>query len=440
MALQEVSGTLRTAREAAGFADVPVAPVSARSPAEDKTLATGWVVWVLVFVSFVGMQSIQAVGTIGAVLFLVPWLYVLAPRITVYIGWLIRDWPLLLLPSLATLSALWSTVPAVSLRGGLEYGATVMVGILAARCVKPRTLVTAMMMGIAAVNAASLLLARLRGVDIFERAAADLYGSKNQIASYAAVQFLIAMSYALSPRETRNMRQLAWVVAGLGLIGFIAGRSAGTLVALLGACVLVLPQKLAPSNRWKFYAAGIPIVLCALVIVSDVGFSETFNDVLHGLGKNATLTGRTDLWQDGIQQIEDHFLLGTGNGGFWVHGNPVAERLWAKFGITNRGGFHFHSTFVNVGVDLGMVGGTILASIFLNIFLKSIKNGAWLILTPERAGVTLSFVIYSILMLVEHEFIAQFYLSTIIMCIYWGIINEHVDELLANPQKPQIKG
>jgi exopolysaccharide production protein ExoQ len=421
MALREVSGTLRTAREAAGFADHAAAPVSVRAPEEDKTLATGWVVWVLVFVSFVGMQSIQAVGTIGAVLFLVPWLYVLAPRITVYIGWLIRDWPLLLLPSLATLSALWSTVPAVSLRGGLEYGATVMVGILAARCVKPRTLVTAMMMGIAAVNAASLLLARLRGVDIFERAAADLYGSKNQIASYAAVQFLIAMSYALSPRETRNMQQLAWVVAGLGLIGFIAGHSAGTLVALLGACVLVLPLKLAPSNRWKFYAAGVPIVLCALVIVSDVGFSETFNGVLHGLGKNATLTGRTDLWQDGIQQIEDHFLLGTGNGGFWVHGNPVAERLWAKFGISNRGGFHFHSTFVNVGVDLGMIGATTLLCLLLRLCINSRRLGIYLIDAPEKMGLTLSFFMYLILMFIEHEFIAQFYLSSIIFCIYWGV-------------------
>ena len=77
---------------------------------------------------------------------------------------------------------------------------------------------------------------------------------------------------------------------------------------------------------------------------------------LDATGKDVTLTGRTDLWAVAFQEIAERPLLGVGFQAFWVHGNPLAEQLWAQFGISGRGGFHFHNTLISNTVEIGLLG------------------------------------------------------------------------------------
>jgi exopolysaccharide production protein ExoQ len=93
-------------------------------------------------------------------------------------------------------------------------------------------------------------------------------------------------------------------------------------------------------------------------------------DAILGLfGKDSTLTGRTYLWQQGIEAAHLNPVLGMGYQGFWVQGFAKPEQLWDEFFITTRTGFHFHNTYIEVAVENGLVGLALLVFMLLrNVF------------------------------------------------------------------------
>jgi exopolysaccharide production protein ExoQ len=410
-----MAGGVMTAREAGAYADRRRDDQSGGA-----AVAAGRVVWTLCCLSFFGLQSIQLVGTPGAVLFLAPWVVVISTRLRNLSVWLWRDKFLLALPAFALLSALWSTDPTNTLRQGLEYVATICIGIAAARCVKPRTLWTALMLALALATGASIVFARLRGVSFGSGGAVGIYGSKNQLASFSAILLLISMTFALTKAEDRFFRLLSLGIALEAVVGVILGRSAGTLVALMGSGLGAVAIRTSSKKLVPLFLIGIPVLCFGVWLVLDVGVDQIAGAALHGLGKDATLTGRTDLWAAGLREIQERPLLGIGYRGFWLPGNPVAERLWAMFGIFNKSGFHFHSTYINIGVEIGILG--VIIFIFTIAILMSgvLLNPGRFASAPEAMIAFLLFSFYMISTFVEEEFFDPFYISTIVLCLFRG--------------------
>ena len=73
-------------------------------------------------------------------------------------------------------------------------------------------------------------------------------------------------------------------------------------------------------------------VLVGTAALSEIGITDLSSTALSGLGKDKTLTGRTELWKGALEQIDDEPFTGDGFGAFWRPGNPKAEVLWAEFG------------------------------------------------------------------------------------------------------------
>ena len=114
------------------------------------------------------------------------------------------------------------------------------------------------------------------------------------------------------------------------------------------------------------------IFFIAIFVV--VGFYMGLQDVgLTALGKESTLTGRTYLWSQGIKFGIQQPFLGVGYGAFWVIGRPLAEQLWYEFLIFDRMGFHFHNLFINVFVELGIGGFSLIVYIYLVTYMKSLR-------------------------------------------------------------------
>ncbi len=55
--------------------------------------------------------------------------------------------------------------------------------------------------------------------------------------------------------------------------------------------------------------------------------------VLGAFGKDATLTGRTYLWAEGLRAVGETPVVGVGYQAYWVQGFSEAERLWEEFYI-----------------------------------------------------------------------------------------------------------
>jgi exopolysaccharide production protein ExoQ len=117
--------------------------------------------------------------------------------------------------------------------------------------------------------------------------------------------------------------------------------------------------------------------------------------LLAAFGKDATLTGRTYLWQQGIEAAGRAPFVGIGYQAFWVQGFAEAERLWADFFIGTRSGFHFHNTFIATAVETGLVGCLLLTMVLLvtlgghlGRLLSATRDGEALVLFTVAALLT----------------------------------------------------
>jgi O-antigen ligase len=119
--------------------------------------------------------------------------------------------------------------------------------------------------------------------------------------------------------------------------------------------------------RW----ARKPVCLNVMVVgVLAVAVSALFLGVgtglVHGLGRESTLTGRTSIWHAALGQVRNP-LLGTGFESFWL--GPRLRRVSIEI---NQGVNEAHNGYIEVYLNLGWVGLAALAGILFTGYRRII--------------------------------------------------------------------
>lgn len=267
----------------------------------------------------------------------------------------------------ACLSVFWSQAPGVTTRAGVQYLSHVVCALIAMRVVDTRTLVRGGLIGTGLVLGYSLAfgvyhLDPLDGTYSFVGA----FASKNQLGFYASLAVLFAFA-ALFLGAERGVWKLAAVGCVLiALYCLKASQSATsvlTTIAIAGLCLALRGlEMLAPAHRKTLFLVLAVIAVLTLIAGAYGGGYEL---VLGAFGKDATLTGRTYLWQQGIEAAREAPAVGIGYQAFWVQGFAEAERLWDAFFIGTRSGFHFHNTFIAATVETGLIGCLLLSMVLV---------------------------------------------------------------------------
>jgi exopolysaccharide production protein ExoQ len=141
-------------------------------------------------------------------------------------------------------------------------------------------------------------------------------------------------------------------------------RSAGAALGLgIGVAAFAGLAAFRPANLP--IRATLTVALGGLAVAAGL-FSRQIATMLVDTGavffdKDPTLTGRTYLWQRAHELIAEKPFAGRGYNAFWIQGNPDAEGLWRYAGITDRAGFNFHNTALEILVHLGWLGLVILS-------------------------------------------------------------------------------
>ncbi|MCJ8054776.1 O-antigen ligase family protein [Shinella curvata] len=267
----------------------------------------------------------------------------------------------------ACLSVFWSQAPGVTARAGVQYLSHVVCALIAMRVVDTRTLVRGGLIGTGLVLLYSMAfgvyhLDPLDGTYSFVGA----FASKNQLGFYASLAVLFAFA-ALFLGVERGLWKLAAVggvlVALYCLKASQSATSVLTTVAIAGLCLALRAlERLVPRHRKMLFVALC--VLTVLIVIAGA-YGGGYEMVLGAFGKDATLTGRTYLWQQGVETAGEAPLVGIGYQAFWVQGFALAEKLWADFFISTRGGFHFHNTFIAATVETGLIGCLLLTTVLI---------------------------------------------------------------------------
>ncbi len=154
-----------------------------------------------------------------------------------------------------------------------------------------------------------------------------------------------------------------FMIITLAVIGIILANSATALASalLLSALYLVMPL-LSHSKTLLYFFALFLLMFALLVPYLDIGqFAEM-------IGRDRGLTGRDEIWANGVHFIDRELLLGYGYYGFFDTGtfSPVWQ-LWDKF--ENFLTPHFHNSGMDITISLGIIG----LGLYIMVLLRGFK-------------------------------------------------------------------
>jgi exopolysaccharide production protein ExoQ len=336
-----------------------------------------------VAVSFFVFAYSFRIGQISILMYYAVWLPLVLVDYRFTLGRLARSPQLLAFAFLACLSYFWSDAPDVTLRAALQYLTHVVCAVIAARVIDARTLCIGAIAGIAVILGYSML----QGGYVYDAldgsySFVGAFGSKNQLGFYASLGVLLGCYFALFLTRSRIARLLALGVVALSAASLVLSQSATSMLATPAAIAMVVAiaglEAFSPIHRRIFFAAGLALAGTAVLAALNFGAADM---VLGAFGKDSTLTGRTYLWQQGIDAAANTPLLGVGYAAYWVQGFSEAERLWNEFYIPARTGFHFHNTYIEALVETGYVGAVMIVLPLLAILrlciARLLSDGDW---------------------------------------------------------------
>ncbi len=273
------------------------------------------------------------------------------------------------------LSVFWSDYPSITIRAALEFTSMAVCSIIATRITSLRSFIKGTVIGFFIV----LVVTISKGgyaLDPFtgEYAFVGLLGSKNQVGFAAEIEiFMAALMFFNADGRTEKIIYsiIPLLLSGASLYLSHSATSVVSLGATMLACFVAyrLTKFSRPLRAPVLFAITLFGVLLAAIALAlgwqKLGFTA--------LGKDSTLTGRTYIWSEGLKYGMEHPFLGHGFYAFWVPGQPGAEKIWFKFGIYNRTGFHFHDLFIQAFVDMGLIGVTFIVLIITSTCIASFR-------------------------------------------------------------------
>lgn len=365
--------------------------------------------------------SQQWVTTVLVLLLLAPWGLIVVRQPAVALRAVLLNWGILLLPLLAVSSTLWSNYPSASLKGGTEYLVTTILGVWFGYCIKPRQLMSALLSALVILSILSVFFgtgaySSFTGGYTF----VGIFGSKNNFAVSMAFLLLTAVTVAFDRDQPRTFRLMGLLGAILAIPLLYYARSVGALVVctitLMGSWLLRIIIKIPPKPRAALLAL-LSLLVTLLIVLATLDLN--FADLLGSVGKDVTLSGRTLLWDEAFSSIAENPLGGTGYDGFWQVGNWGAEELWYYSHIPEKYGYHFHNTYLQVSVDLGLAGLAVFVGMLLIIIGRTV---AILLARPLSSGQLFAITVFMFLLLrtpLEVDLFFQFQIASILLCVIW---------------------
>lgn len=273
------------------------------------------------------------------------------------------------LVALFLLSAGWSMDPSGTIRRTVNYAVLVVGAMGMAHALRPIRImkITVWVCTIAAILSLALAatpFGLLFNPETGESDFRGVFGLKNMLGEGMVAGVLAALYCFMAEPESRKKYVLRVL---LFIFVIIAAKSATSLLVSLSYIGLLSTMALygrgGGARVLSFCLLGTAMLLGAVIAVApDLAF--------EALGKDPTLTGRTDLWPYVIDPIETKLLLGWGFNGFWLFSNPAAMQISGALGWFVP---EAHNGLLEFLLQLGIVGTILFLVLLVRYFQISIK-------------------------------------------------------------------
>jgi exopolysaccharide production protein ExoQ len=214
------------------------------------------------------------------------------------------------------------------------------------------------------------------------------------VASFAVILWFNALLY----------RDKKWWAIAIGLASSLAclylSASSTSLVGTLMVIMFLMFGKLTPPSMRGFVTPVVITVFVIAIISYGVavmklvpGLDSVISSATSVVGKDATFSGRTPIWNLVKSDIALHPLTGTGYGAFWVgpfDTSPSYEFVKRLYFYPGEA----HNGYLDIVLDLGYVGLVVLGGFIVRYFVLSIRL---LKIDRSQALLYLSLMLYFLL-------------------------------------------
>ncbi len=283
---------------------------------------------------------------------------------------------------LPLVSALWSVDPNMTLFRTLMLLGTSAFGLFIGWHYDRTRLIRLLGIGVSinlAISALFIVAVPSIGIDNSEAWGGTWVGAfmhKNGFGAAVGVAMLI-LFYAIA--TSRGLLRLAFLFFfALAAVLLVGSRSATALVVALIGLLLAAFFRAWQSARGLTFASLLAVVIFAPLLALLLSQQDLAALLFDGLEKDATVSGRTDIWQLVWPYMMDRFWLGYGYGSFWQPGFPWFNQLQARL---------FYAPFYshNGLVELWIAGGALTAGLAVYVFLTALAKSSVLALREARS-------------------------------------------------------
>jgi exopolysaccharide production protein ExoQ len=246
-------------------------------------------------------------------------------------------------------STIWSAVPLFTLRRAVGFMLTTGFGLYCGTRfeTKEQMRLVAYALAVCVMLSVVFIVALPRyGCDaMYNGAWRGVFIHKNLLGGYMVVAtFTFLCFHAESILEL----VVKYLCLALSVCLVIGSEAKGSYVVLLVSILLIVLYRLLHLH-WKrlIPAAVVALTVLAVAAVYVASNADVF---LRALGKNATLTGRTQLWTTVLAISSGNRWLGYGFVGFWA---TNSHSVWSIVGWMPHTA---HNGFIDLLLELGLLG------------------------------------------------------------------------------------
>jgi exopolysaccharide production protein ExoQ len=191
--------------------------------------------------------------------------------------------------------------------------------------------------------------------------------SKNELGydcMFSGLFFFWNLLQALKIKDRiARRKELLLSVAFLGMVWWLLklSSSATSLICMLVGVGTILVLGLPFVSKRHI---GIYVVVAIVAFAIAEGMFGVYGNLLQAVGRDATLTDRTEVWHDAVQ-LQPNPLLGAGFESFWL--GARLTKLWEKWWWRP---IQAHNGYIETYLNLGIAGVVILAGVIVGTFGK----------------------------------------------------------------------
>ncbi len=289
----------------------------------------------------------------------------------------------------AIASVLWTIAPDVTLRRSLLLLGTTLFGVYLGLRYTMREQLQLLAWMLGSVIVLSFLFAiALPNYGVMSYQESGIHAGawrgvmthKNILGRMMVLSTIVFLCVALTnPISNPKYRWLPWAGYILSILLIILSTSKTSLIVFLTITAII------PLYRtWRHhYTQLIPISIVVLLVLGSIAILlfDQLDFVALALGKDLTLTGRTEIWNAMLDLIWERPLFGYGYNAVWRDWNNEATAyLWRTLEWECPYG---HNGFMDLWIELGLGGLLLFLTSYIITYLRGVK---WLRITKTAEG------------------------------------------------------